>query len=63
MRDFGEVQKYNDTVFISPSNMNPEFTNNVISVGISLESQLIALLDFLKKKRKRIQLFYFLKIN
>ena len=50
--DFGEVQKYNDTVFISPSNMNPEFTNNVISVGVSLESQLIALLDFLKKKKK-----------
>ena len=50
--DFGEVQKYNDTVFISPSNMNPEFTNNVISVGVSLESQLIALLDFLKKKKR-----------
>ena len=32
--------------------MNPEFTNNVISVGVSLESQLIALLDFLKKKKK-----------
>ena len=51
-RDFSEVQKYNDTVFISPSNMNPEFTNNVISVGVSLESQLIALLNFLKKKKK-----------
>ena len=50
--DFDEVKKYNDTVFISPSNMNPEFTNNVISVGISLESQLITLFDFLKKKKK-----------
>ena len=50
--DFDEVKKYNDTIFISPSNMNPEFTNNVISVGISLESQLITLFDFLKKKKK-----------
>ena len=50
--DFDEIKKYNDTVFISPSNMNPEFTNNVISVGISLESQLITLFDFLKKKKK-----------
>ena len=50
--DFDEVKKYNDIVFISPSNMNPEFTNNVISVGISLESQLITLFDFLKKKKK-----------
>ena len=35
-----EVKKYNDLIFISPSNISPEFTNNVISVGISLESQL-----------------------
>mgnify|MGYP001193476581 CR=1 FL=1 len=50
--DFSEVQKYNDVVFISPSNMSPEFTNNIISVGVSLESQLIALLNFLKEKKK-----------
>jgi len=50
--EFDEVKKYSDLVFISPSNINPEFTNNIISVGISLESQLITLTKFLKKKKK-----------
>ena len=36
--DFDEVKKYNDMVFISPSNINPEFKENVISIGISFES-------------------------
>ena len=44
--------KYNDITFISPSNIDPDFTNNIISVGISLESQLLALVAFLKKKKK-----------
>ena len=42
----------NDIVFISPSNINPEFQNNIISIGVSLESQMIALMKFLKKKKK-----------
>ena len=50
--EFDEVQKYNDLIFISPSNINPEFTNNIISVGVSLESQLVALTNFLKKQKK-----------
>jgi ABC-type branched-subunit amino acid transport system substrate-binding protein len=50
--EFNEVKKYNDITFISPSNINPDFTNNIISVGVSLESQLLALIDFLKKKKK-----------
>ena len=50
--DFSEVKKYNDTVFISPSNINPEFQNNVISIGVSLESQMIALNKFIKKQKK-----------
>ena len=50
--DFDEVKKFNDTVFISPSNINPEFQNNVISIGISLESQMKALMKFIKKQRK-----------
>lgn len=50
--DFIEANKYNDITFISPSNISPEFTNNIISVGISLESQLIALNNFLKKQKK-----------
>ena len=51
-KDFKEVQKFNDIVFISLSNINPEFQNNVISIGVSLESQMIALIDFIKKRKK-----------
>ncbi len=50
--EFSEIRKYNDLTFISPSNINPEFTNNVISVGVSLESQLLALTKFIKKQKK-----------
>jgi len=51
--EFDIVKKYDDLVFISPSNINPEFTNNIISVGVSLESQLLALTNFIKKKKKK----------
>ena len=50
--EFDELKKYNDLIFISPSNIKPEFSNNVISIGVSLESQLIALLEFLKRQKK-----------
>ena len=30
--DFNEVKKFTDIVFISLSNINPEFQNNVISI-------------------------------
>jgi ABC-type branched-subunit amino acid transport system substrate-binding protein len=51
-KEFKDVEKYNDLVFISPSNINPEFTNNIISVGVSLESQLSVLMEFIKKQKK-----------
>ena len=51
-QEFGNVKKYNDLIFISPSNITPEFSNNIISIGVSLESQLIALTKFIKKQRK-----------
>ena len=50
--DFDKLKKYNDLVFISPSNINPKFSNNIISIGVSLESQLLALTKFLKKQKK-----------
>ena len=50
--DFEEVKKYNDVVFISPSNINPEFENNIISIGISLESQMITLMRFIQNQKK-----------
>ena len=51
-KDFDQIKKYSDLIFISPSNIEPEFTNNVISVGVSLESQLLALSKFIKKQKK-----------
>tara|TARA_B100000963_G_scaffold353273_1_gene367727 strand:- start:3085 stop:4239 length:1155 start_codon:yes stop_codon:yes gene_type:complete len=50
--EFNEVKKYNDLIFISPSNINPEFSNNIISIGVSLESQLIALTKFISSQKK-----------
>ena len=58
-KEFTIAERYNDLVFISPSNINPDFTNNIISVGVSLESQLLALINFIKKmKRKRTVIMY-----
>ena len=57
--EFEEVKKYNDMTFISPSNILPEFSDNIISIGISLESQLLAINNFLKKKKKTKQLLCF----
>ena len=51
--EFSDVKKYSDLVFNSPSNINPEFNNNIISVGVSLESQLSALINFIKKEKKK----------
>ena len=51
-KDFNEVKKYNDLIFISPSNINPNFQNNIISIGVSLESQMMALINFIKKQKK-----------
>ncbi len=50
--EFGELKQFNDLVFISPSNIKPEFSNNIISIGVSLESQLIALSKFISKQKK-----------
>jgi len=51
-KEFDQVNKFNDMIFISPSNINPNFSNNIISIGVSLESQLIALNKFIKKQKK-----------
>ena len=51
-KDFDEVKKYSDLIFISPSNIIPEFQDNIISIGISFESQMKALVSFLKRQKK-----------
>ena len=61
--EFDLIKKFDNMIFISPSNINPEFTNNVISIGISLESQLMALADFIKKQNKTKTLIMFPKNN
>ena len=48
-KDFQEAKKHNE-ILISPSNISPEF-NVIISVGVSLESQLLALNKFIKKQK------------
>ena len=50
--EFDQVKKYNDLIFISPSNVNPEFINNIISIGVSLESQLKTLIEFIREQKK-----------
>ena len=51
--EFDHIKKYNNLIFISPSNINPEFSKNIISIGISLESQLSALINFIKKQKNK----------
>tara|TARA_B100000989_G_scaffold298500_1_gene288124 strand:+ start:2338 stop:3492 length:1155 start_codon:yes stop_codon:yes gene_type:complete len=50
--DFNYVKKFNGLTFISPSNISPKFNNNIISIGVSLESQLTTLTNFIKKQKK-----------
>ena len=50
--EFEIAEKHDDLIFISPSNINAKFSSNIISIGISLESQLLALLNFIKVQKK-----------
>ena len=59
--EFEDASKYDDLIFISPSNINPEFTKNIISVGVSLESQLSSLVNFIKKQKKNKTVIMFPK--
>ena len=59
--DFDEVKKYSDLTFISPSNIKPEFSSNIISIGISLESQLSSLFKFIKNQKKNKTVIMFPK--
>ncbi len=58
-KHFGELNRYRDVIFISLSNMQPKIRNNIISIGISLESQISAIENFIiKKKRKKTIIMY-----
>ena len=57
--ELNEVYKYKDLTFVSLSNINPGIKNNVISIGVGLEAQLIAIKNFLEKKNKnKIAILY-----
>ena len=47
-----ELKKYKNTIFISLSNKEPKISNNVINIGISLESQIRAIKKLLIKEKK-----------
>ena len=56
---FKEVEKYKNTIFISLSNKKPRISNNLINIGISLESQLEAIEQLLiKEKKKKTVILY-----
>ena len=57
--NFEELEKYEDSIFISLSNKEPKISSNIISVGISLESQLEAIVQLLaKEERKKTIILY-----
>jgi len=54
-----ELKKYNNTIFISLSNKEATISNNLINIGISLESQLKAIEQLLiKEKRNKTVILY-----
>ena len=58
---FSELGKYKDIIFISLSNKEPKISNNVINIGISLESQLESIKQFLIKQEKNKTLILYPK--
>ena len=58
-KDFDILETYKNMIFISPSNMDPKVQNNIISMGISLESQLKSIEQFIKNnERKKTVIMY-----
>ena len=47
-----ELNKFDDLIFLSLSNMDSEIKNNVIMMGINLESQLLAIQNFINKNKR-----------
>ena len=56
---FSELKKYKNIIFISLSNKEPKISDNLISIGISLESQLKTIEQLLiKEKKKKTVILY-----
>jgi hypothetical protein len=58
-----ELKKYDDIIFISLSNKKPKISNNVINIGISLDSQLVAIEQLLIKEKKKKTIILYPKNN
>ena len=57
--DFKNLSRFKDMIFISPSNIDPKIQNNILSIGVSLESQINSIENFIKKnKRKKTIIMY-----
>ena len=57
--DFKSLSSFKDMIFISPSNINPKIQSNILSVGVSLESQIKSIANFIKEnKRKKTIIMY-----
>ena len=52
-KDFKHLSSFKDMIFISPSNIDPKIQNNILSVGVSLESQIKSIENFIKEKKKK----------
>ena len=48
-----ELSSFDDLIFLSLSNIDSNFKNNVIMMGINLESQLTAIKKFIEKNKKK----------
>jgi hypothetical protein len=59
--DFKVLNNHKDMIFISPSNINPKVQDNVLSIGISLESQIKSIEKFIKKQKKNKTIIMFPK--
>ena len=44
--DFKSLSNFKDMIFISPSNINPKIQSNILSIGVSLESQIKSIEEF-----------------
>ena len=57
--DFKTLSQFKDIIFISPSNIEPKVQSNILSIGVSLESQIKSIEEFIKKnKRKKTIIMY-----
>ncbi len=59
--DFSNLLNFKDMIFISPSNINPKVQSNILSIGVSLESQIESIENFIKKTERKKTIIMFPK--